>query len=237
MLKIINSSSDQATAERIAADFRQAGYEVSAAPLTGDLVHGDLAILILSQAALVDTTIQERMIQALDLSLHIVPVMTQRVALPRLIDHLDVVDFSDGYDFALLRKQVDLELSPDAPKVMRVLTPTVRRSNRTAGIVVGVAALIMFVVGLYAVAVLHIQAPYQEFNTVDTEVAMTRDIIVAPVLKVYAQFLPQNSEEATNYPATLMAIPTVYRPLMELTATAIVTTPTPNDSGDSDFGF
>ncbi len=233
MLKIINSSSDQATAARLAADFKGAGYEIG----KGDLAHGDLALLLLSQAALADPAVQERMIQALDLSLHIVPVMTQRVTLPKLIDHLDVVDFSDGYDFAVLRQQVDLELSPDAPLPMRTRTPKVKRSNRNFAIVIAVVAIFMFVSGLYAVAVLHDQAPIQEFNTMDTEAAMTRDIIVAPVLKIYAQFLPETTEDATNYPATLMAIPTVYRPLMELTATAIVTTPTPKDDDNIDIPF
>ena len=66
---------------------------------------------------------------------------------------------------------------------MRVLTPTVKRSNRSDGIVSWrLAVLIMFVVGLYAVGVLHIQAPIQEFNSVDTMAALTRDIIAAPAV-------------------------------------------------------
>ena len=58
---------------------------------------------MLSPAALAIKALQAALIKALDLSLHIVPVMAQPVKLPKLIDHLDVVDFSDGYDFAALR--------------------------------------------------------------------------------------------------------------------------------------
>jgi len=234
MLKVIYSASDQAVAERITGDFKQAGYEVG----TGDLVHGDITILVLSPAATANTIEQASLIKALDLSLHIVPVMTQAVELPDLINHLDVVDFSSGYDFDTLRQQVDLELSPQAPMVMRVRTPNVKRSNRSVGIVLAVAALIMFAVGLYAVGVLHIQAPIQEFNSVDTEVALTVDKIVAPVMATYAQFYPRSTQDAANYIATLKAVPTVYRPFVEATATAIIATPvrpTHDPNSDSDF--
>ncbi|MEO8397148.1 MAG: hypothetical protein ABI700_29405 [Chloroflexota bacterium] len=232
MLKVINTSGDQAVAQQIIGDFKQAGYEVSSEPL----VHGDIAILLLSQAAVADSTLQATLIKALDLSLHIVPVMTQAVDLPDLINHLDVIDFSGGYDFAVLRQQVDLELSPGAPLVMRVRTPNVKRSNRTAGIVLGVAALIMFAVGLYGVGVLHLQAPIKEFNTVDTEVALTVDKIVAPVMATYELYYPHSTQDALNYPATLRAVPTVYRPFVEATATAIIATPVrPTHDPDSDF--
>lgn len=217
MLKIISTAADAALAQRIFTDFQGAGYPVSGeAP-----AHGDTAILVLSQGALNDAGLHAALTQALDLSIHIVPVMTQPVALPKMIDHLDVVDFSSDYDFALLRQQVDRELAPDAPLAVRALTPKVRRSNRMAGFVVGIAALVMFVAGLYAVGVLGIQAPIQEFNNDFTALALTRDIVAAPELEIYAQFLPRSTADATNYAATLRAVPTVYRPLVALTATAV----------------
>lgn len=217
MLKIISTAADAALAQRILGDFQGAGYPTStAAP-----VHGDTAILVLSKPALNDAGLHAALTQALDLSIHIVPVMAQPVALPKMIDHLDVVDFSSDYDFALLRQQVDRELAPDAPLAVRALTPKVRRSNRMAGFVVGIAALVMFVAGLYAVGVLGIQAPIQEFNNDFTALALTRDIIAAPELEIYAQFLPKSTEDADNYAPTLRAVPTVYRPLVALTATAV----------------
>lgn len=226
MLKIIHAAGDQALAARIAADFQGAGYALGA----GGVAHGDTAVLILSRAAEQDAGVQAELIRALDLSVHLVPVMAERVQLPRMIDHLDVVDFSGDYDFALLRTQIERELAPDAPLVIRALTPSVRRSNRTAGLVIGLAALIMFVAGLYAVGVLGIQAPLKEFNNDYTALAMTRDLIAAPELEAYAQFLPRSTEDATNYAPTLRAVPTVYRPLVALTATAVAQgTTTPGD--------
>jgi hypothetical protein len=217
MLKIINTVGDEALAQRITTDFREAGYEVS----TDAPAHGDTAILILSPTALNNAALHATITQALDLSVHLVPVMAQSVQLPKLIDHLDVVDFSSDYDFPLLREQVERELSPDASLAMRALTPKVKRSNRTAGILVGIAALIMFVAGLYGVGVMGLQAPIQEFNNDFTALALTRDIIAAPELEIYAQFLPRSTEDAANYAPTLRAVPTVYRPLVALTATAV----------------
>ncbi|MBI1259301.1 MAG: hypothetical protein GC204_17690 [Chloroflexi bacterium] len=233
MLKVINTAGDQAVAQRISSDFQQAGYEVS----SDALVHGDIAIFVLSQVALADQTVQATLVKALDLGLHIVPVLTQAVALPKLIDHLDVIDFSDGYAFDVLRQQVDVELSPNAPMPLRVLTPTIRRSNRSVGIILAVAVFVMFAVGLYAVGVLHIQAPIQEFNSVDTEVALTVDRIVAPVMATYELYYPHSTQDAENYPATLRAVPTVYRPFVEATATAIIATPVRPTHQADDFGF
>ena len=233
MLKLISSSSDQAVAQRILEDFRRRATRSAAKPRC--MV--TWRILLLSSAALADAALQAALVKALDLSLHIVPVMTQRVTLPKLIDHLDVVDFSDGYDFDVLRKQVDFEMSADAPRPVRVLTPKVKRSNRTAGIVLGLIAFGMFAVGLYGVGVLHIQAPIREFNDQATMEAATVMKLVEPVMATYQLYFPLNAAEASAYPATLQAIPTVYRPLVAATATALVTTPTPKQDNGSGFGF
>lgn len=225
MLKVINASAEQTLAQRIIGDFRQAGYEVgSGAPASGDVV-----IVLLSA----DAALQAALINALDLGLRVVPVMAaQPVPVPKLIDHLEVVDLADGYDFAILRQQVDAEMSR---RPMRVLTPTRQRSNRQAGVVVAIAAVIMFAAGLYAVGVLGIQAPLKEFNTEYTMDAMTRDVIVKPVMATYAQFLPQSTDDAANYPATLRAVPTVYRPLVAGTATGVIATGTPDAPSDGGF--
>jgi len=217
MLKIIHTSSDAAVAQHISDDFTKAGYEVG----SGASERGDVAIVLLSPEAIVDQALQNAIIRALDLSLHIIPVEAQPAPPPLLIAHLGAVDFSDSYDFASLKTWVDSELAPDAAAPLRVLTPTVRRSNRGAGVILGLLVLIMFMVGLYAVGVLHIQAPIQEFNGVDTMAALTRDIIAAPQLQIYSQFLPLSTDAAAHYDATLRAVPSPYRPLMAGTATAV----------------
>jgi hypothetical protein len=121
---------------------------------------------------------------------------------------------------------------------MRVLTPTVRRSNRSVGIVLAVAVLVMFLAGLYGVGVLHIQAPINEFNSEATMEAATVMKMIAPLMATYAVGFPKSTEDAANYPATLAAVPTVYRPLVAATATALVATPIPpTKDPNSEFPF
>jgi len=217
MLKIIYTAADGVLGRRILDDFRGANYPIDESPVN----HGDAIVLILSPAAVADPALKAALERALDLSVRIVPVVAQPVALPEYINHLEAVDFSEDYDFPLLRKQVDAELAPDAPSPVRALTPSVKRSNRTAGVVVALAAFVMFVAGLYGVGVLGIQAPLQEFNNDYTALALTRDLIAAPELEMYSHFLPRSTEDATNYAPTLRAVPTVYRPLVALTATSV----------------
>lgn len=217
MLKLITSSSDTKVAQRIREDFTAAGYPID----DGTPVRGDVVLLLASTTAFADKEFMDRLDQALDLSLHIIPVASSPVTLPDLIGHLEVLDFSGGYDFAALKARVDEAASP---LTMRVLTPTVKRSNRGVGVVLGVVALFMFVVGLYAVGVLHLQAPVEEYNGIDTMVALTRDVMAGPQLQIYAEFLPRSTEEAANYLPTLMAVPSPYRPLVAMTATAVAQT-------------
>ncbi len=226
MLKIITSSSDTHVAQRIREDFAAAGYPIS----DGTPVRGDVVLLLVSATAFADKEFMDRLDQALDLSLHIIPVASAPVTLPDLIGHLEVVDLSGGYDFDVLKARVD---EAPSPLTMRVLTPMAKRSNRGVGIVLGVIAVFMFVVGLIAVGVFHLQAPVEEYNGIDTMVALTRDIMAAPQLQIYAEFLPRSTEDAANYIPTLLAVPSPYRPLVAMTATAVaqtLATPQPSSS-------
>ena len=120
---------------------------------------------------------------------------------------------------------------------MRVLTPAVKRSNRSVGLIIALAVMIMFAAGLYGVGVMRLQAPIAEFNTEATFEAATVMKMIAPVMATYAEFLPKSTEDAANYPATLAAVPTVYRPLVAATATALVATPIPPTEDMSEIGF
>ena len=226
MLKIITSSSDAHVAQRIREDFTAAGYQID----EGTPVRGDVVLLLVSPTAFADKDFMARLDQALDLSLHIIPVASLPLTLPDLIGHLEVLNFSDGYDFEALKARVD---QAPSPLTMRVLTPTVKRSNRRVGIVLGLVAVFVFVVGLIAVGVFHLQAPVEEYNGIDTMVALTRDILAAPQLQIYAEFLPRSTEDAANYIPTLLAVPSPYRPLVAMTATAVaqtLATPQPSSS-------
>lgn len=220
MLKIAFVERDRPLAERMARDLQTAGYEVALDGLVSAGDREDVLIPIYSPVSSADAALERAVDAALDAGQHIVPVLTGGAVLPALLDHLNEANFNDGYTFEALEVRVKAALAPDARLPLRVRTPAVKRANRRTGIIVAALALIMFAAGLYAVGVMGIQAPIKEFNTIETMVALTRDVLVAPELEIYARFLPRSTEEAANYAPTLRAVPTVYRPLMALTATA-----------------
>jgi hypothetical protein len=243
MLKISYSSNDEALARRIMSGLRGAGYEVDE-PDKGQLDSPqDILIVILSPQANADSALQNHLAEALDTGQHVIPVLAQSTDTPVVIDHLVAVDFSRSYDFAALRRAVDTALSSEAPRPLRVPTPAVKRANRRTGLLLGLLALFWFIIGIYGVAVLGIQAPQDEYNAIDTQAAQTQAFFINPELDRYGLFLPGSAEESTNYEATLRAVPTVYRPFMAATATAVgagtplatndmrTATPAPNASG------
>jgi hypothetical protein len=223
MIKLVHTSTDAAFASRLLNELNGAGYP--AENLTGNQLREDVLIPVLSPAAVQDATVNTRLIQALDNGQYIVPVLASPVTLPKLIDHLDAIDYSSGIDLAPLRAKLDDIKAGNARLPLKVLTPTARKANRQVGLLVGLIALIMFAVGLYGVGVLGIQAPQEEYNAVETEAAATINAIVRPELEQYANFLPRSTEEAANYQATLRAVPTVYRVFMGLTATSVAIDP------------
>lgn len=213
MLKLLYTPADAALAARLERDLRGAGYDFDGGT--------PVVIPLLSPAALKDRAFNDAINAALDGGQHITPVIAAPIdAIPHVLDHLPAADMREGYALDALKANVDAALSPDARLPMRVLTPSRRQANRSAGLFVALLALIMFGVGLYGIGVLGIQRPQEEYDNIDTEVALTRNPLVAPVLATYAQFLPRSSEEAANYESTLRAVPTVYRPLVMVTATA-----------------
>lgn len=212
MLKLLYTPTDAALAARLETDLRGAGY---------DFTDGKPVLIpILSPAALNDATINAAINAALDRGEHITPVIAAPITFPRLIDHLAFADFTEEYALDALKTNIDAALSPEARLPLAVLTPSRQKANRSFGLIMVGIVLFMFVVGLYAVGVLKIQMPQEEYDAIDTEVALTIQPIVAPVLATYAQFLPRSTDEAANYAATLRVVPTVYRPLMAATATA-----------------
>ena len=241
MIRIVNAPADEQLAGRIEADLRGAGYEVGEA-VTSGTARQDVLIVLLSSQASADTTVQHVLVRALDHSQHVIPVLAGQTGIPEMIDHLTIVDFSTTYEFGRLRAEVDPALAQDAPVPLRVRTPTVKRSNRNVGILLGALVLFWFVAGLYAVGVLHIQAPADEYSAVDTEAAQTQAFYINPELDRYGLFLPRSTEQAQNYEPTLRMVPTVYRPFMAATATAYglgtplatnsISTPTP-EAGDA----
>ncbi len=226
--------SDQATFW--AARLRERGIEAEA----GAPEKGTIAIALLDRADARDArSLPAPLIAALDMSLHIVVLATEPIELPRLINHLPVIDAGAPDALDRLVERIALASAPDAPLPLRVLTPTVARANRSAGVWVTGIVLIMFVAALIGVGVFGLQRPNTEYELLDTAVALTRDFYLEPELLYFSTWLPRSTEDARNYSATLQQLPTAWRPLMGLTVTAYaqgtplppITTPVPEPAG------
>ncbi len=178
-------------------------------------------IALFSPDALHDNSLMQQLYAALDSGHPIIPVTTTAMTLPREIDHLTPICLQDDTAIEELRQHLETALRPDAGLGLKVLTPATRRSNARAGLVVGLAAFGMFMAGILGIAVFNIEAPLEEYNLVDTEVAQTRDLLIAPTLEGYLRYLPGSIEQAAEYPATLQAVPTRIRPFVAATATAV----------------
>jgi hypothetical protein len=213
MVVILYSSADAPVAERV----RRA---LAAANLPESGAQGEV-VAILSSAALQDAAWQRSLDQALDHAQPIIPVLAEAVALPKLIDHLTPINAQDEDAGQQIAAQIAAVRQPGARLPLRVRTPAVRRANNQAGLLIALIVIGMFIAGIWGVGVLNIEAPVEEFNAIDTEVAATRDVLIGPTLESYLLFLPGSAEEAAVYPATVQAVPTRIRPFVAATATAV----------------
>lgn len=213
MIRVVAGSGNEGRAAGVLEDLKRAGVQAeSGMPQKGDVV---VAVL-----GTVDSkSVPAAVLKALDLSLHMVIVRTEPFQLPKLINHLRVIDItSPTYRDELVAATETLS-APDAGLALKVLTPNAKRSNRSAGVVVAIIAIFMFAVGIYGVAVLNLEAPVDEYAAVDTAAAMTIQFYVGPELQYFATWLPRSPEDEANFEATLQQLPTAYRPLMGLTMT------------------
>lgn len=214
-IRIVNTPGDAALAARLRDDLEGAGYTLAEIPAPGA---EHLLAAVLSPEANADADVQAAITAALDAGQHIIPVLAKTAPLPRLIDHLAALDFSENYDKAALLAYAVALTAPEAGRPLKVITPRVRQSNRRIGAWLGGLALLWFIIGLILVGVYGLQAPREEFNMVDTLEAAT-------VQSAISRSLPRTTEDAANFPMTVQAVPTAQRPLLEATATALVATP------------
>lgn len=200
MTEIIYIQSDAEAANRI-----QAALSTQQAPLNTDAV-----ILLLSEASLRDATLQQRINLAIDHNKQIIPVALTPLKLPVLIEHLDVVDFSEGDDFPAL---VEALQTPPSPLHMKVITPAVQASNRRVGAIFGLIATVMFVVGLIMVGVYGVHLPTDEYDAIETQIILTRNYYID-------RSMPRSTEDTLNFEATIQAVPSLS-PFIRATATAL----------------
>ena len=167
-------------------------------------------IVLVSPQANADADVQAALVQAIEHNQRIIPVLASAAPLPKLIEHLEPLDFSTGYDFKVLAARLAV-VGSEIP--MKVRTPQAIAANRRTAVVVTIAAIFMFVVALYAVGVLGLQAPAEEYGVIETEVIMTRNAYIDAAL-------PHSTEDAANFEPTVGAVTTALRPLLVATATA-----------------
>lgn len=199
MATIIFNPTDAALAERIRTDLAQSSG------------NDDAAIFILSPQSVADPDVQAAIADAIDRHQHIVPVLAKPAPLPRLIEHMEPLDFGQRYDFDRLLAR--LAAASDEMQ-MKVLTPKTVKGNRYTGLFVAFFAIVMFLAGLYGVGVMGLQAPAEEYNAVETEIIQTRDAYIDAAL-------PRSTEDALNFQATVDGAAPTLRPLLVATATAL----------------
>jgi hypothetical protein len=199
MATIVFNPSDAALAERIQSDLAQASG------------NDNTSVFVLSPQAMADSDVQAAIAEAIDQHRHIVPVLAKPTPLPRLIEHLEPVDFSSGYDFDRLIARLS---ASSGELQMKVHTPKTVTGNRRVGLVVAFFAIVMFLAGIYGVGVMGLQAPADEYNAVETEIVQTRNAYIDAAL-------PRSTEDALNFQATVDGAAPTLRPMLVATATAL----------------
>jgi hypothetical protein len=212
MITITHASADADLAARLSADLRKQGQIQSVEEQT-------LLIAILSPEAIANADVQNTIISALDNGQHIIPVIARPAPLPKLIDHLRPIDFTSTYDPAAVLTRVQEHMAPGAAAPLKVRTPKVKAANQRYGYWLTILALIWFTLAVVMIGIGGLRAPVEEYNTIETQVAATIAIIIR-------ENLPRTTEDALNFPVTVQAAPTVQRPALIATATALVVTPT-----------
>ncbi|MBW4437022.1 MAG: toll/interleukin-1 receptor domain-containing protein [Pleurocapsa minor GSE-CHR-MK-17-07R] len=219
MLKLIYAPQDANFAEKLRQDLarRQPIDDLSRPGNTQ--AKGDVLLVVLSAEAWKDKSVQSAVYVALDNSQHVIPVFAGPAKLPRVLNHLEGVDMTNSANLQTLLNKIAFFQSPDAPRPMKVLTPTMRSSNMIVLSIFGVLATSMFCIGLVAIGGGVSRPPADEYNQNATVVQATVQFEIETGLAGYMAFLPDNAEEAANYSATLQTVPTRYRPFMAQTAT------------------
>jgi len=207
MLTISYAPSDAELAKRIQQDLQSASA-------------GNILIALISPESNADRDVQLAIEKACDASQHIIPVIVKTASLPKLINHLSALDFTESYNRQALLDRVAELSAPGIKPPLKVRTPKVIASNRGYGYLLAILAIVWFIVGIVLVGFGGIQAPREEYNNIDTQVAATIQLEVRGNL-------PKTTEEAAGFPLTVQAVPTSQRPLLIGTATAIAASPTP----------
>jgi hypothetical protein len=212
MITLTYDPQDSALATRLIQDLKTQGFSISDTLAPGK---GNVLIAFASPASNNNRIVQDVIAQAYDNGQHVAVVNAQAAPTPKFINHLKSFDFINDYPLPALVDQLKLMASPEAGLPLKVLTPKARVKNRGIGLWLTIVVLIAFIWGIVLVGVFHQQAPVEEYNNVDTEVAAT-------VASIVQKNLPHSTQEAIDFPATVQAVPTAQRPILIQTATALL---------------
>ena len=218
MITLLNSPADRALADHITADLRASGATVADAIQTG---RQHVVVALLSPDSVGDPAFIRALEAANDFGQNMVAVLVRPVELPSNLEHFAPIDFSDGYPIDALRAQVAALSGDKPPYALRMQTSKVRASNRRAGVILIGLVIFLFVVGSIMIILFDIESPADEYEAVDTQVALTRDVMIGPTMQFLSTALPRSTEQAQAFPETLEAVSTVIRPLFAATATAM----------------
>lgn len=213
MLTLLYTPADAATGARLKEDLQQAGYSVSDQVQSGSSA---ILIMLLSNAPLDE----QKLIQALDNHQHVIPILTAPVSLPALISNLQPLDFTEGkYPLLELLTRITTLTDPAAPRPLTVLTPTKRKSNRNAAMVLLIPVVIMFISGIILIGGGVVQYPQEEYDLKETQRVEQRNAIIIPTLTLV---LPRTTEDALSFDSTVQAMPTRLQPFLAETATSFI---------------
>ena len=193
MIEIIHHSADAADAQRLWQQLPQTEAQAT--------------LVLLTAAAADDAQVLAQLERALDEGRRILPLLTEGVNLPALIEHLEPLAPDDAAGLAQ-RLAEDEGALP-----LRVHTPALRSTNRRSAQVILVFVVIMFLAALYGIGVLGIQAPQEEYDQTVTQVVATRNAFIEAAL-------PRSTEDAIVFAATVERAATALQPLLAATATA-----------------
>lgn len=212
MITLAYDPQDSALATRLAQDLKTQGFTITE---TLPKAKEHVLVMLSSPSGNQNKSVQDLVNQAFDNGQHVIVVSAQAATASKLINHLKTFDFTTSYPLPALVEQLKLVTSAQAGLPLKVLTPKARAKNRGIGLWLTIMVLISFIGGLVLVGFFRVQAPIEEYNSIDTEVAVT-------VASIVEKNLPHSTDEALNFPATVQAVPTAQRPILIQTATALL---------------
>ncbi len=210
MLTLTYGDENATLAKQLEADLSRARLKINA---QADPAQQVLLVLVSPRYAQ-DKPVQDTVFTALDAGHYIVPILTQNAALPKPLDHLPHLDFSENYQFDALLEYLGTLGENNTHFPMKVLTPRQRRRNRRVGAILAFVAIGMFVLAVWGITAGLVGFPEEEYEQVETQEIATINAFVD-------DYLPRSTQEAAQFAATVDAVPTRLRPFVIQTATAL----------------